>query len=150
MRTLLEIVESKIGTDASPKDNAPDRLGCAETVSTILAEYLIQFGVAFPVITGTNKLEEKIISLKGVFEKVTEPQAEDIVLCATGTNSHPDLVPNGHTGFYLNANDIASNSSLTGNLEQNYTREEWRKLFYYYGGYPIHLYRLKPDYKVNK
>jgi hypothetical protein len=143
METLSQIAIRKIGTDASPENLAPQTLACAETVTTLLREYFAQKGVDFPIMTGTYEFGMYMEKHTELFEKVFEPQANDICCCMTGTNSRPDLLPNGHTGIYINDNDIVSNASKTGTLEQNYTRLSWRQLFYYYGGYSINLFRLK-------
>jgi hypothetical protein len=36
-----------------------------------------------------------------------------------------------------------SNDSATGLWSVNFTRESWRKRYYYRGGYPVYLYRIK-------
>lgn len=136
--TLLDLIKSKLGTDASPKDKAPDRLGCAETVTTILNEY----DPRIPVMIGTLEFWRFMEKHTELFERIYEPEAGAIVMCATTTNTRPDLLPNGHTGFYLDNFHIASNASATGKFEQNYDRDSWRQLFHYYGGYGVKLYRL--------
>ena len=141
--SLLEIIFKYKDQDATPRDIAPDGLACAETVSTILREYLAQKGIIFPVIISTYELWKELEKREDLFERVYEPQSEDIVISPTKLNTRPDLMPHGHAGFYIDSDRIASNDSRTGQLKINYDRESWRQTFHYYGGYPVKLYRLR-------
>lgn len=143
MKSLLDIVKDKLGTDASPQDNAPDRLACAETISTILREYLAQHNIDFPVILGTYQLWREFQKRTDLFVRVYDTKAGTLEIAPTGTNSRPDLLPNGHVWVFLNETEACSNSSKTGTFEQNYDRVSIRKLFHYYGGYNLYLYDLK-------
>lgn len=143
MKTLLDIINENIGKDASPKNKAPNSLACAETVSTMLQTYFKQYNIDFPIIIGTYELWREMQRRVELFERVYEPRAEDVVISATNTNTRPELLPHGHVGCYIDSNKIVSNDSATGNLIQNFTRETWRSLYHYYGGYPVYLYRIK-------
>ena len=141
--SLKDIIEKYIGQDASPKDLAPDRLACAETVTTILKEYLAQKDINFPVILGTADLYKTLLSRTDLFKKLEEPVtgiwAGDIVISPTDGDNI------GHTGFYLNATDIVSNSSLepnSGKFIHNYTRTTWRNYYHYYKGLPVYIFRV--------
>jgi hypothetical protein len=140
MKTLIEIINEKIGTDATPNNLAPNALACAETVSTILREYLAQKGIDFPVIIGTPQLYQKMLSMRDVFEQVYEPQAGYIIINPSTPSVH------GHCGFFVDETNIVSNTSLepnVGHLIQNYTRTTWRNYFHYYLGLPSYLFSLK-------
>lgn len=140
---LVMLIESKIGTDASPKDLAPDKLACAETVSTILREYFATKGIDFPVITGTYTLWREIQKRNDLFRRRPEPvngiKGGDIIISPTvGEQS-------GHTGFFLDSTRIASNSSLepnVGKFIQNYTRDSWRKYFHVGLGLNTYVYEV--------
>lgn len=131
--TLLEVCESFIGMDASPNDNAPDELGCAETVSTIVNKKYKDF----PIITGTWTLNSYLSNPKNGWVRVDNPMPEDIVISPTGLGRKGT---NGHTGFVLNNGIIASNDSRSGKFIKNFTIEVWKD---YYGklGYPTYFYR---------
>src|SRR5690348_7159050 len=92
-KSLYDIALASLGIDASPADLAPDELGCAETVSTLLARVLPQF----PIVTGTWSLLDVLRRYPGIKE-VTPlwPEVGDIVLYATGQGS--GIFP-GHVGI---------------------------------------------------
>lgn len=134
---LCSLAKSKLGTDFTNDQIVPDEVSCAYAVTTILKE----FDPRFPIINGTKNLLDFFLNNMS-FERVFEPQAGDIVVCATGTNTHPEIIPNGHTGIYQNSYDIMSNSSSSGLWETNYNRDTWRNRYYYKGGYAVYLFRL--------
>jgi hypothetical protein len=132
---LYDAAVAALGTDASPNDLAPDELGCAETVSSIIRKVLPDF----PVITGTATLWERFIS-DGRFTEVTgTPQAGDIIISPT----QPQRPFPGHTGIFLGEREIASNDSRTGTFAQNYVLNTWKGYYGAKGGYPVYIYRLK-------
>lgn len=112
--TLLEVIEGHLGTDASPRDTAPDELACAETVTTILQK----FYPGIPVITGTWTLNEW---LKVNWKQIDDPVPGCVVISPTGIGKGA-----GHTGFALEDGVIASNDSRTGKFMKNYTVDVWR------------------------
>lgn len=129
------IAKSKLGTDFTDDKKVLDDVSCAYAVSSILHEQ----DPSVPIITGTASLLDYFRS-SSLFERVFEPQAGTIVICATGQGRHPTAVAHGHTGIYLSDTLIASNSSKTGLWTQNYTRDSWRSYYYWEGGYPIYLF----------
>lgn len=124
-----------IGMDASPEDLAPDELGCAETVSSIVRKVLPDF----PVITGTWVLNDKL-SKDERFERVGEPEIGAIIMSPTGMGN--GTFP-GHTGICGDKNTIMSNVSATGKFDQNYTIESWKLRYMVKGQFPMIYYRLK-------
>lgn len=135
---LYEAAVALLGTDASPADEAPDELGCAETVSTILRKVLPDF----PVTVSTYTLNE-ILKHHSLFKEVHYAQGElipagTIIICAT--------VPNkpfpGHTGIFSTNSDIMSNDSRTGQFRLNYTLATWVARWFTKGGYVIRFYQL--------
>lgn len=137
---LAELAKSKLETDFTNDNIVPDEVSCAYAVTTILKE----FDGVTPIIPGTNQLLT-YLETSGLFERIMEPVAGCIVMSATGTNSKPEIIPNGHTGIYLDNNLIMSNDSASGLWKQNYTRESWRNRYYYRGGYPVRLYKYKNE-----
>lgn len=124
-----------IGTDASPKDIASDEYGCAESVSTILADLF----PPFQVVTGTYTL---FMTLKGVpeFVEVSSPLAGDIVISPTGFGGRGGIL-NGHVGIVGQNRIIMSNNSLTGKWDIHYTLDSWRERYQVLGGYPVKFFR---------
>lgn len=134
--TLLDVAKKSIGKEVSPRDLVSDEFGCAESLSMIIRMIL----PAFPVITGTWTLLDTLKRHKS-FEKVLEPKAGDIILCATGTGR--GSIPNGHTGIISNSGFIMSNDSKTGLWNENFTISTWRDRYEILGKYPVHYFRLK-------
>lgn len=151
-RNLMELFKKKnplyeaalkfAGTDASPADNAPDELGCAESVSMVIRSVLPDF----PIITGTWTLNDALSKDKR-FEKVMYsfnqviPEGT-IIICATV----PGKPFPAHTGIFGLNNTIFSNDSrreFLGQFLMNYTLPKWIARWVTIGGYEQHFYRLK-------
>jgi hypothetical protein len=132
--SLLAAAKAALGTDASPNDLAPDELGCAETVSTLIGQVL----PGFPVITGTWTLWQRLLS-DDRFVLVMTPEPGDIVISPTGTGNGR---MSGHVGIVGEYGRIMSNDSRDGTFDQNYDLETWRQRYGINGGFPIHYYRL--------
>ena len=124
----------KQGTDFTEDWVCPDDVSCSFAVTTILKE----IDPTFPIITGTATLDAYLTS-SSKFERVLEPEAGDIVVSPTGQGN--GVLPNGHTGFYINTTEIMSNDSNSGLWQKNYTRDTWRNRYHYKGGMPVRLYR---------
>lgn len=126
-----------LGTDASPSDLAPDELGCAESVSTIISKV-----TTYPIITGTWTLMAHLNNSKK-FDKIDikDLKPGDILLYATGTIKAP--FP-GHV-FVCTENDmLMSNHSLNPNKGlwmKNYNLASARKRWESVGYKPL-CYRL--------
>lgn len=133
--TLCQAAAAAEGTDASPSDLAPDELGCAETVSTLIRGVLPDF----PVITGTWTLWDALEHDKR-FQRVALASlgCGDIIISPTV----PGKPFRGHAGICAAYGMIRSNDSRTGTFELNYTQKGWRQRYGTMGGYPIYIYRL--------
>lgn len=125
------------GVDASPNNLAPNEVGCAESVTTILN----QIDPRIPVLTGTGQLYSYLAG-NSRFRRIYDPHAGCIVISPTGMRFANSDMPNGHTGIYINNTDIMSNSSATGLWTQNYNRDTWRSRYYDQGKYPVILFEL--------
>ena len=140
--TLIEAGEMMLGKDASPSDEAPDEYGCADSVSGVIR-------LIFPYFKGSvsTMVLKNILDADKRFIKVSTPQPNCIILCATGEGNDP-LVKNGHVGIIGKDNKIMSNSSydnpktgtLAGSFIYNYTLETWQKRYH---SYPMHYYTVK-------
>lgn len=134
-KTLLEVCNEHIGVDASPNDIAPDELGCAETVSTLINKV----DRDFPIIPGTWTLWN-ILNNRTNYERVTVPSPETIIISPTGTGN--GSIP-GHVGIMLDDGVIASNDSATGKFIKNYTLDTWQKRYVEKGGFKVYMYKQK-------
>ncbi len=115
---LRKVAIKYIGTDASPQDQAPDYLGCAESVSRILRDTL----GTFPIFLATKDLHPYMLSdLR--FKLVQTPRPGTIIISPTeGSRT-------GHVGIFNKDNTIMSNTSKTGRWEANYTLPQWKAAF---------------------
>lgn len=135
---LLELSNSKIGTDFTPDWAVSDEVSCAYAVTTLLQE----IDPEIPIMTWTPAFD-RYMENSDKFERIPEPvgqiPAGSIVI--SPTNSGNGLI-RGHTGIYMDNYWIASNNSYTGLWEKGYNRDTWRKRYYYKGGMPIRIYKL--------
>ncbi len=132
---IYKTAVSLIGLDASPKDLATDDLGCAESVSTILATLF----PPFQVILGTYAL---FLALRGApeFVEVTNPLPGDVIISPTGLGGQGGIA-HGHTGIVGENRIVISNDSATGKWSSNYTLDSWRARYAQRGGYPVFFFR---------
>lgn len=141
---LAELAISKLGTDFTPDWIVPDEVSCAFALTKVLNE----FNPDIPIFHGTAILDQYLRG-SALFEEVPQPigvgmmQPGWIEMAATGTNSRPDIMPNGHVAMYQDNYNLMSNSSATGLWTQNYTRDTFRQRYADRGGFPLKVYRLK-------
>lgn len=126
-----------LSTDASPKDQAPDEVGCADTAS-----YLI-IGALGPVIKHTVSTADLFNQLNKSpnFKRVTAFEPGCIVISPTVIGKQPGKLTNGHVGIVGEANEILSNDSRTGLLIQNFTVDSWVARYRALGKYPIYVFK---------
>ena len=124
-----------IGKDASPLDHAPDWLGCAESVSSVINRV-----TPFPIITGTWTLMSNL-NFSKKFEPISfgELKRGDLLLYPTGQMKSSIV---GHVFICGDNGRLMSNNSKTGLWDDVYTiataRERWENK----GGYKPMCYRL--------
>lgn len=134
---LYEAAKLSIGRDASPSDNAPDELGCAETWNEI---YKNAFGAyLYQGNRNATYFLYKALRDSPKFKEVTDPMEGDTVISPTGYGKNPAM-PNGHVGIVFQQG-IASNDSHTGKFEINYTLGSWKSKYVEKGLYPMKFYR---------
>lgn len=122
-----------LGTDASPDDIVDDVVGCAESVTTILAECI----PSFPIIVGTWTLYDHL-NRSPNWVRVYDPQPGDVLVSPTGMGNGKIR---GHTGILSERGVIMSNDSYSGKWMANYTVESWKKRYVVLGGIPMYYFR---------
>lgn len=136
-RTLLDVCEEYLGKDASPQDAAPDELGCADTVTTLMRKVY----PSVPHMVSTVELSKWLSDPKNGYARVNDPEPEDIIVSPTsGTKV-------GHTGIFLDDDVIASNDSglyhrpNQGKFFKNYSMTTWTRRFRDRLGLPVYVFR---------
>lgn len=133
---LYETALSMLGTDASPKDEAPDDVGCADSVTQVILKV---FPNCINGSVGTAELYKQLNS-SPQFMKVIEFKFGDIIISPTGMGKNSSM-PHGHTGIVGENEEIMSNSSTDGIWKVNYTVSSWVDRFRKIGKYPIYFFR---------
>ncbi len=120
-----------LGKDASPNNLEKSEVACAETVVFLVNQTWP--GTLDIKIVGTDALDTALRRCKR-FKPVLDP--------IPGTIEVSPRTPsvNGHTGIYVEADSIASNNSITGHFNENYTRQSWRDTFIKGRGLKAHLF----------
>ncbi len=131
-----------LGEDASPKDEAPDEYGCANSETQIIKKVLPDFSGSL----STAGLYNIFLSDKR-FKKITDKtafQPGDIIISPTGVKKlfENANMKNGHVGIVLGFNLIGSNNSLSGEWDIHYTLPTWIKKYRVDGGYRVYCFRL--------
>lgn len=111
-------------------------LGCATTVNEIVRRATGQ-----PIGGGasTALMYSYLITDKR-FTRTVDPIAGDIVISPTGTSTL-GTGQHGHVGIVANYG-ILSNSSETGLLTENYTKETWQQVFHVAFKFPVYYFHV--------
>lgn len=133
---LYATAVSMLGVDASPKDEAPDGVGCADSVTQVI---LAAFPTCIKGSISTAELYNQL-NTSPQFVNVTEFRCGDIIISPTGKGTNPQM-PHGHTGIVGENEEIMSNSSSLGLWQNNYTVSTWADKYRKIGGYPIYFFR---------
>lgn len=131
---FLKVCMDALDTDVTPKDNVPDYIACAETMSTLIKKILPDF----PILASTKDLDHKMFMDKR-FKRCDLPCRGRIIVSPRTKKT------NGHIGIFL-TNDlkIASNNSYNGKFDgQSYTWDEWIKEFKYKRKLRIYIYEIQ-------
>ena len=120
----------------------PNKVGCAEAVSTILSRSGISDGPQG--IEGTADLLAWL-QKSSHMQEIQEPEAGAIIINATGTGNgsiegHTGILGAFNTAF---ANDwgICSNDSATGFFLERWNLTRWQAYYRDAGGMPTHIFR---------
>ena len=130
---LLQKALDYLGKDASPTNQAPPELACAESVSFLINEC---FG-DFPRTVSTTELASKLKS-HPKFKGTLDLLPGNVIVSPTGMGN--GKIPNGHTGIFGEKGKIMSNQSSTGKWEQNYDVNSWVARYRTDGGYPLWIF----------
>lgn len=126
---------TKLGQDASPLDEAPDMLGCVDSVEEI---YKTAFG---EYIGGKKTLSTIILNQKlainSKWQRCDKPERGAVIVAVT------EGKVNGHTGICGDCNMIMSNDSKSGLFLENYSYRSWLLYFQNKLGLKINIYKLK-------
>lgn len=134
--SLHTLAKSSVGKDVSPLDQAPDELGCAESVSNLIK--MIERD--FPIHVSTARLFEECSRR---YKRTLEIKPGYILISPTGYGNGKVI---GHTGI-IGESVIYSNNSNTGLWDDKWTIDTWVKYYRGKGGLP--LYVFNPNDKIN-
>lgn len=134
---LYDYALTKLGTDASPADIAPDEYGCAETVCDIIHGRFGDFPIQGTIIS--TAILYKQLKAHPKFRLVTDFGPGDVLVSPTGYGN--GNLSNGHTGIVGESNTIMSNDSASGIFIQNYTLDTWIARYRKIGGFPLFFFR---------
>lgn len=127
---LCRIAKSYLGKDVSYLiDN---EVACAEVASKIINNLFSDFP---DKILGTDALKKELDKSRR-FTQVLQPEIGCVVI------SPRTATVNGHVGFFILNENIASNDSLTGTFQINYTWKSWIKTFK--NGRKLRIFIYKP------
>lgn len=135
-----------LGTDASPLDNAPDELSCAESINEILKK------AGYPIKTD-NPLSTYYLylALKNSkdWERIYTAERGCIIISPTGYGerrlpSGELAVKHGHAGIVGENGEIfSSNSAKQGIWDKHWTVDLWEDYFVKQGGYILAYFKKR-------
>lgn len=135
---IYDTAKSLLGQDASPADQAPDSLACAETVNNI-----VRIATGSPVGGGasTYAMWQVLRTPGGRWRSVIVSEAlpGDIIISPTGSITNARL-EHGHVGIVAKFG-ILSNNSEDGKLSENFDIDSWRRYYTQFGGLATFCYR---------
>jgi hypothetical protein len=126
---FLKVCQEALDTDVTPKDEVPDEVACAQTISTLIKKVFPDF----PILPLTNDLFSKLKSDKR-FKAVLEPGKGRIII-SPRIGDTP-----GHVGAWITEERIASNNSRNGLFQGGYTWQSWVKEFRDRRGEKIYIF----------
>lgn len=128
---FIKVCNDALDTEVTPKDEVPDNVACAQTISTLIKKVFPDF----PIVYSTKDLDMKLYMDKR-FKRITEPEWGCVVVSPRNNTQY------GHAGMFLTSERIASNDSKTGLFKGNYSWSSWISEFQQKRGLRIYLYRL--------
>lgn len=132
-QALLRVAKEHLGKDVTPRDNVPDVVACAESLSNVLKS----LDKDFPILPYTPDLLREL-KRNPHYEGTLDLEPGNIIINATGTGN--GRIP-GHCGIILEGAKIASNTSKTGLWEANFTIESWKARYRVFGGMPTYVFK---------
>ena len=120
-----------LGKDPTPNDEVNDEVACAQTLSNLIANVIPGFPRDIPSTATLASLLDK----SPHFERVIEYKPGTIIV------SPRTEVFFGHCGIFLIGDRIASNDSRDGIWRDNYSFNNWVRIFR--GKRDLHIYLWK-------
>lgn len=117
---LLAEALTWLGKDASPENIATAEFGCAESLSNIIHNVIPKFPSRM---VSTAQLANTLDDYDMEFERTLIPKPGCIIVSPMIGTIH------GHCGIWTDGQNIMSNDSATGRMQQNYTFDSWVKTF---------------------
>lgn len=130
---LFEAAQASLGKDITPFDEIPDELACVQQLCVIAKQVYPDF----PSLISTIELSGYLRSSHH-FAKTKIPKLGTIIVGITGTGD--GTIKHGHCGIFLRDLRIASNSSLNGKWEDNYSLDSFLRRFRDMGKMTIEMY----------
>jgi len=139
--SLSEFARTKLGTDFTDDTVCPDDVSCSYAVTTILREYFQLRGKKFPIILGTDLLDDEL-SESPYFKKIFNlPEGSKLPPNTVIVSPRTPTV-HGHTGIPDIDGIVMNNSSSSGLWVKSYDRYKWRETFVVGRGLVTHLYEI--------
>ena len=138
---LYEEAKKALGQDLSIV--APDDVGCADALSTLIQR--ARPDLNFPRLISTRALYD-YFERSTSFQPTDSPTYGDIILSVTGMGN--GNIANGHTGIvgqytaYDGTVWVMSNDSFSGTWEVNMTIGSWKRRYHDRGGMDVLYYEL--------
>ncbi len=131
---LYESAKSFIGKDASPFNEAPNALSCAESVSEIVHQTFKDFPIEGKNVLYTPYLLNKL-KAHPKFKGTLNLDCGNIIISPTGQGN--GNLSNGHAGIIGKKGKIMSSDSRDGIWKENYSISSWVARYRTRGGFPI-------------
>jgi hypothetical protein len=131
-KTVLATEAKKwFGQDPTPADRVPDEVACVNSLVAIA-------GNLFPELAGLTYTPTLFNALKksSNFRATLKPGEGCIVISPTQGNIR------GHCGIFVSDTEIASNSSMDGLWNKNYTFTSWVNYFKMKRGLHVYLFEV--------
>lgn len=140
---LYFMAQTFIGTDASPADDAPDLLGCVDSVEEIYHKLNGHYITGQPKTLSTKVLYDRLRN-STEWERVLEPIPGAIIISPTGHSTKDARY--GHVGICGRDGIVMSNNSFPPNkgiFLENFTVASWKKYYRDILGFPVYFFVQK-------
>lgn len=131
---LLEVALAGRTFDVSPLDEAPDDVGCCDSVCELVGKVFSDFKKRL----GTADLKHAF-DLDKRFRQTDKLEAGNIIISCTGQGNG---TIRGHVGILKDGEVIMSNNSRDGLWMENFTVASWVKRYRNMGGMKVYVYEL--------
>lgn len=135
-----------LNTDASPSDEAPDELGCADTVEEIYFAQFAHYVAGGPKTLSTATLYNKLRHSSD-WEKTLLPTEGAIIISPTGfshkgsKHGHVGIV--GKNGIIMSNNSFRDENGVKGTFIENFTFRSWQGYYRDRLGFPVYIFKQR-------